>query len=229
MSTKNAISLPPCDIDQLLQNTWLQVVSLRHGASFQEGEGRKYWQRCVADIEAVQRALKEADYSEQSCQHILYTQCAVLDETVKGRDQEDDAYVQWCNSPLQAYFFGTLEAGNQLYERMRQVLREPVPDLTVLTCFHRSLMLGFLGGYASSSVPEREQLVAQLSERVPTFDFSQTRPILVLAPGRQVVRRWLSHWPVRLGLSAAIVALLWWGLDLWLDGLLPVLLPGVIR
>lgn len=225
----NAFPYPPCDIDQLLQNTWLQVVSLRHGVSFQEREGRKYWQRCVADIESVQRVLKAADYSEQSCQHILYTQCAVLDETVKGRAQEDDAYVQWCNSPLQTHFFGTLEAGNQLYERMRQVLREPAPDISVLTCFHRALMLGFLGGYASSSVPEREQLVAQLSERVPAFDFSQTRPILALAPGRQVVRRWLNHWPVRLGLSAVVVALLWWGLDRWLDGLLSGLLPGVIR
>ncbi|MRS15112.1 DotU family type IV/VI secretion system protein [Enterobacteriaceae bacterium RIT691] len=229
MSIKNAISQPPCDIDHLLQNTWLQVVSLRQGVSFQLGEGRQYWQRCVADIEAVQQALKEADYSEQSCQHILYTQCAVLDETVKGRGLEDDAYAQWCHSPLQAHFFSTLEAGNQLYERMRQVLREPAPDLTVLICFHRALMLGFLGGYASPSVPEREQLVSQLSERVPAFDFSQSRPVLATAPGRRIIRRWLSHWPVRLGISAVVVALLWWGLDRWLDGLLPALLPGVVR
>jgi type VI secretion system protein ImpK len=28
------------DIDALLQDTWLQVISLRHGPQFQEGEGR---------------------------------------------------------------------------------------------------------------------------------------------------------------------------------------------
>lgn len=49
------------DIDALLQNSWLQVISLRHGPRFQEGEGRILWERCVADIERVQHALKEPE------------------------------------------------------------------------------------------------------------------------------------------------------------------------
>ena len=216
------------DIDALLADTWLQVISLRQGMICPEGEGRMFWQRCVADIERVQQALKEADVSEQSCQHIMYAQCAVLDETVKGRSVQDDAYYVWCNSPLQAHFFNTLDAGSQLYERMRSVLHEPAPDIAVMTCFHRVLMLGFQGSYSSLAATEREQLVDQLSARVPVFSFAPSRPVLAIATSRSRLSVWLRYWPVRLGLAFVIVAGLWWGLDHWLSGLLSTLLPGSV-
>ena len=82
------------DIDALLQDTWLQVISLRHGPQFLEGEGRAVWERCIADVERVQRELKASELDETSCQHILSAQCALLDEAVKGRGVEDDACVQ---------------------------------------------------------------------------------------------------------------------------------------
>ncbi|MBB6117834.1 type VI secretion system protein ImpK [Rahnella inusitata] len=217
------------DTDALLADTWLQIISLRQGMTCSEGEGEIFWKRCVADIEHVQRALKEADTSEQNCQHIMYAQCAILDETVKGRGVQDDAYFVWCNSPLQAHFFNTLDAGNQLYERMRNVLHEPAPDISVLTCFHRVLMLGFLGGYVSRAVSEREQLLDQLSARVPAFNFAPSRPVLAVGSSSNRLAVWLRYWPVRLGLAALIVALLWWGLDHWLSQLLPTLLPGSVK
>jgi len=228
MSMQITGQIPSVDIDALLQDTWLQVISLRQGVACQEGDGQAFWQRCVADIERVHQALKDADCSEQSCQHIMYAQCAVLDETVKGRRVQDDAYFVWCNTPLQAHFFNTLDAGNQLYERMRSVLREPAPDSTVLTCFHRVLMLGFLGGYGSVAVPEREQLVSQLSALVPAFSFSPSSPVLAMSSSGSRLGGWLRYWPVRLGLAAMVVVLLWWGLDSWLSRLLPALLPGSV-
>lgn len=112
------------DIDALLQNTWLQVISLRYGPIFQEGEGRMLWERCIADVERVQRELKASDLDEASCQHILTAQCALLDEAVKGRGVEDDACVQWYGIPLQGYFLGTMDAGDTLCDRMRAVLRD---------------------------------------------------------------------------------------------------------
>lgn len=59
MSENQRGTIAPIDIDALLQNTWLQVISLRHGPTFQEGEGRVLWERCVADVERVQQTLKE--------------------------------------------------------------------------------------------------------------------------------------------------------------------------
>ena len=72
------------DIDALLQDTWLQVISLRHGPTFQDGEGRTLWERCIADVGRVQCELKASGLDEASCQHILTAQCALLDEAVKG-------------------------------------------------------------------------------------------------------------------------------------------------
>lgn len=88
------------DIDALLQDTWLQVISLRHGPTFQDGEGRTLWERCIDDVGRVQRELKASELDEASCQHILTAQCALLDEAVKGRGVEDDACIQWYDIPL---------------------------------------------------------------------------------------------------------------------------------
>ncbi|SUP90247.1 membrane protein [Yersinia pseudotuberculosis] len=96
----------------------------------------------MADIERVHQALKDTGHSEQSCQHIRYAQCALLDETVKGRGVQDDAYFVWCHSPLQAHFFNTLDAGSQLYERMRAVLREPAPDRAGTDLFSPGINVG---------------------------------------------------------------------------------------
>jgi type VI secretion system protein ImpK len=222
MSEKNM------DIDALLQNTWLQVISLRHGPVFQDGEGRLLWERCVADAERVQLALKQAGYDEQSCRDILYAQCALIDEVVKGRGVQDDACVQWYDVPLQGHFLGTIDAGDELCDRMREVLRESAPEQIVLTCFHRVMILGFLGEYRSISVPAREKLVQALTAQVPPFSYPQTAPVVAGIKGGCGVAGWLASWPVRIAFSLLILAALWWGLNHWLDSLLATLLPGAV-
>ncbi|MFV7528854.1 type VI secretion system protein TssL, short form [Enterobacter mori] len=142
MSERKRGAAASIDIDALLQNTWLQVISLRHGPTFQNGEGRTLWERCIADVERVQRELKTGELDEASCRHILTAQCALLDEAVKGRGVEDDACVQWYDIPLQGHFLGTMDAGDTLCDRMRDVLREPAPDPAVVTCFQRVMLLG---------------------------------------------------------------------------------------
>lgn len=217
------------DIDALLQDTWLQVISLRHGPKFQDGEGRTLWERCIADVERVQRELKACELDEASCQHILTAQCALLDEAVKGRGVDDDACVQWYGIPLQGHFLGTMDAGDTLCDRMHDVLREPAPDNAVLTCFQRVMMLGFLGSYRSLNDPERQKLVSALSEHVAPFSYPQPHPVLAESPAGRGAGGWLASWPVRIGLSLFVVAGLWWGLDQWLDHTLKALLPGAVK
>ncbi len=217
------------DIDALLQDTWLQVVSLRHGPKFQDGEGRKLWEHCIADVERVQRELKESELDEASYQHILTAQCALLDEAVKGRGVEDDACVQWYDIPLQGHFLGTMDAGDTLCDRMRDVLREPAPDQAVVTCFQRVMMLGFLGSFRSLNDPERQKLVSALSEHVPTISYPQAHPVLAESRAGRGMGGWLASWLVRIGLSVIVVAALWWGLNHWLDQMLLTLLPGAVK
>lgn len=214
------------DIDALLQNTWLQVISLRHGPQFTEGEGLALWQRCVSDAERVQLALRDAGVSRESRHDILLAQCALLDEAVKGRGVQDDACVQWYHMPLQGHFLQTMDAGETLCDRMQQMLAQPEADEMVLTCFHRVMMLGFLGGYTSIDAPARQQLVSALTKRVPPFTRAADAPLLSLESGG-LRAGWLSSWPARLGLTALLLAALWWGLNHWLDHLITTLLPGV--
>lgn len=217
------------NIDDLLQNTWLQVISLRHGPKFQDGEGRTLWERCIADVERVQRELKASELDEASCQHILTAQCALLDEAVKGRGVEDDACVQWYDIPLQGHFLGTMDAGDTLCDRMRDVLREPAPDHAVVTCFQRVMMLGFLGSFRSLNDTERQKLVNALSEHVTPFSYPQIHPVLAERRTGHGMGGWLASWPVRIGLSVVVVAALWWGLSHWLDQTLLTLLPGAVK
>lgn len=213
------------DIDALMADAWLTVTELRFGVRLADGEGEHLWQHCVDNIEHVMAQLEQADVNEASRQHILYACCALLDETAKGREVEDDASIVWYDRPLQAKYFGSMDAGDELYERMRQVLREPAPDSAVLTCFHRVLMLGFKGCYALND-PTREQLVRALTERVPPFEADQSQPVLATISGRSGLTDWLRHWPVCIGLSLMVVTALWLGLNHWLDSLIATLLPG---
>ena len=217
------------DIDELLQDTWLQVISLRHGPTFQDGEGQVLWERCIADVERVRQELKARELDEAGCQHILAAQCALLDEAVKGRGVEDDACVQWYNIPLQGHFLGTMDAGDTLCDRMHDVLREPAPDAAVLTCFQRVMMLGFLGSYRSLNDPARQSLVSTLSEHVAPFSYPQPPPVLAESRAGRGMGGWLASWPARIGLSLLVVTVLWWGLDCWLDQTLKALLPGAVK
>ncbi|MHD0523049.1 DotU family type IV/VI secretion system protein [Klebsiella pneumoniae] len=70
---------------------------------------------------------------------------------------------------MQARFFSTLNAGEELWERIRQLLREPTADAAVLTCFFRTLQLGFVGQYRAEDDERREDVAQALGARVPPF------------------------------------------------------------
>ena len=76
--------------------------------------------------------------------------------------------------PRRGKFFNRHQAGEFLYEDMREVLREPAPDRQVLTAFQRVLMLGFCGRYRDANDPEREQLLSALNAQVAPLSLTQT-------------------------------------------------------
>lgn len=215
------------NIDRLLADVWLTVTGLREGAKLADGEGETLWQQCVANLELAMTTLEKAGVSETSRAHLLYALCALLDETAKGRDGEDDACIVWYDRPLEVKYFNTMDAGDRVYERIREVLREPAPDRLVLTVFQRVLMLGFKGRAPSLADPEREHLLQVLTGHAPAFDVAQNRPVLASVSSGSGLRAWLHHWPVCIGLSAILVAGLWLGLNHWLDTQIATLLPGV--
>ena len=145
---------------------------------------------------------------------------------VKGRGVQDDACLQWYDIPLQGHFLGTMEAGDKLCERMREALRDPASNTAVLTCFHRVMLLGFLGEYSRPDDPERTKLIKVLSKRVKPFRYQQAEPILAPSRTRRRCGGWLATWPARIGLGVLLLGMLWLGLDYWLDHILVTVLPA---
>lgn len=150
---------------------WLMVSQLRCGQPVTDGEAL-YRQACRWVTEA-REALTAGGVSEASAEQMLYAYCALLDESVLNRASQDDGYRRWRKDPLQARFFSTLNAGEELWERIRQLLREPTADAAVLTCFFRTLQLGFVGQYRAEDDERREDVAQALGARVPPFSLTQ--------------------------------------------------------
>lgn len=92
--------------------------------------------------------------------------------------------------------------GKSSGERIRQLLREPTADAAVLTCFFRTLQLGFVGQYRAEDDERREDVAQALGARVPPFSMTQEAPVVVRASRLRSGRR--MYW---CGWAAGIVAL----------------------
>lgn len=210
------------DIDALWQDSVLLVVQLRQGVAVEQGTS--LWQHCTAQIEQTRQRLREQGVNAQSVDHLCYALCALLDETVLVRAQEEE-HATWAAQPLQAHFFNQHQAGVQLYDQMRAVLREPAPDVAVLTGFHRVLMLGFCGHYGKEQAPERVKLLTELASRVTPLAVTPGSALLIKATRRE----WgsgLSSRLVHLLIAVGVLAGLWWGLQHHLATAITALLPG---
>lgn len=195
-------------IERTFYPGWLMASQLRGGQEIRDGEG--LYRRACRLVQEAKAALTEAGYSDISRDHMVYALCALLDESVLNRGSTDDGYLTWRRDPLQAHFFGTLNAGEELWERIRNLLKETAPDMAVLTCMYRTLQLGFVGQYRAEDDERREDVVRALGERVPAFTLSQDAPIVARASRLRSGRRlyWLS-WI----LGAAVLVGLWFFLS----------------
>lgn len=195
-------------IERIFSPGWLMASQLRSGQEVRAGE--KLYRRACRLVQEARSALTDAGYSDISRDHMVYALCALLDESVLNRGVTDDGYLTWHRDPLQAHFFGTLNAGEDLWERIRNLLKETAPDTAVLTCMYRTLQLGFVGQYRAQDDERREDIVSVLGERVPPFSLSGDAPIIARASSVRSGRRlyWIS-WI----LGAAALAVLWFFLS----------------
>ncbi|QCJ70107.1 type VI secretion system protein ImpK [Providencia heimbachae] len=202
-------------IDTIFADTWLMVCQLRQGTQVANGEA--FYRRVCQHIDETRQQLTEQGYSASSIENMLYAQCALIDESVMNRASHDDGYQYWVQSPLQARYFNTLEAGDKLWDRLRSILGETAPNNDVLICFHRVLTLGFVGKFRRIDDPMREQIMTQLNARVPNYAISSDMP-LVVRPKLRFSRRRL-YWFGWLG-GIIFLAALWWGFSASLEHLL---------
>lgn len=202
-------------IDMIFAQTWLMVCQLHQGTAITQGDS--FYRRVCQLIDETRQKLLKHGYPESAIEHMQYAQCALIDESVMNRQHQDDGYNTWIQSPLQARYFNTLEAGDKLWERLRSILNEPAPNPDVLLCFHRVLTLGFVGKFRQKEDPERERIVAQLNVQLPDYLISSDLP-LVVKPKLRFSRRRL-YWFGWIG-GILILATMWWGFSTSLEHLL---------
>lgn len=207
-------------IDGLLRDIALTVVHLRAGATVEQGEA--LYKKCVDQITALRQQLTEQQYSQDIVDDISYAACALLDETVLLRN--NGGYDVWQGTPLQVTFFKTYQAGDELFERIRQRIRHPQGAELVLACYDRVLGLGFQGRYLSAPQAEREQLVIALRDLLPSTPVNDASMLNAFRGPRSFWRNsTLLFWT---GASLVIVILLFWVLCQHLDSTLVQLLQG---
>ncbi|KLQ28923.1 DotU family type IV/VI secretion system protein [Enterobacter bugandensis] len=219
------------DIDELMAETWLTVTLLKQGATTPDGD--VLYDTCCKHVESVREALDRAGYDEASIGHISYAQCALLDEVVMSRKPGESSDVEagqaaWRKAPLQARHFGSLYAGEALWDRIAEVLRQPAPNMAVLTCYHRVIALGFRGLYSMSSVSQsqREEVIKALAERVPPLDAGISLVVRRTGKHRSSLLRSVWFW---IAAVVVVTGIVWWGGHLWLQALLSGQLPELPR
>lgn len=191
-------------IDRMFYPGWLMVSQLRTGMEVKDGKA--LYRRTCEWLDDWRQQLDAQGVSQASADHMLYTFCALFDESVMNRGQQDDGYLTWLANPLQAKYFNTLNAGEDLWQRIRSVLQEPAPDSAVLTCFSRALALGFVGHYRQQADERREDVVRNLNQRVEPFTLAEDAPLVDRARRLRSGRRfyWLS-W----GLGFGLLGIVW--------------------
>lgn len=202
-------------VDRIFADTWLTVSRLKSGMSVKNGQ--KFFQRACQQVEQARSCLQAEGFSTTDIEHMLYAQCALLDESVMNRSEPDSAYEQWLQSPLQAKYFNTLEAGARLWDRMANMLNDNSAKAGVLVCFHRVLLLGFSGQYRKDDEQYRHDMLEKLGQKVPAFAMSAVQPLTVDA-GTGFSR--LTRYLLLVLATAGGLLTLWWLLSNSLQDLL---------
>lgn len=197
-------------IRDLLRDTALFVSMLtQQGASEPVEQLRRH---CVQLMTAFSAALEQRGFATDVREDAQYAQCGMLDEAVLRCPSIKDRS-SWEAHPLQVERFGKLDAGDHVFDRLAERLREASPNVDLLECYAAILGLGFMGRYAREGDAKRATLMATLNAKLEKLRPPATRPFIADRSGRRVAD-WLyrlSPWGIAgIGcIAAALVHLIW--------------------
>ncbi|MFL9996517.1 DotU family type IV/VI secretion system protein [Paraburkholderia sediminicola] len=215
-------TLAPLPLVALLRNTALEVSLLAQGATTESVAQLR--QRGLALVKEFESALEERHASADVRHDALYAQCGLLDETVLVHLPEE-VRAQWEAQPLQVERFGEHDAGEHVFDRLSERMREVPPNVELLECYATVLGLGFKGRYARDGDLQRAAVVKSLSDLLARYTTKDDDGLIVDA-ARTRGLDWLyrlSPWAVAgLACAAAVIVFVVVGqaLDLQLSHLL---------
>nr|WP_246355715.1 DotU family type IV/VI secretion system protein [Paraburkholderia humisilvae] len=172
-------------------------------------------------IDAFSAALEHRGYPNDVREDALLAQCGLLDESALTHLPVDQRS-KWDAQPLQVQRTDRHDAGERVFERLEQRMREASPNAELLEYYAAILALGFVGRYASprwkSSGPgegeaHRAALIATLNAQLDTLRSERHRPFVVDRSGWRIADWFyrLSPWAIACsaGAAAVVVWLVW--------------------
>lgn len=194
-------------IDTLLQDSFLFVMDVLHNSSLQRDND--FYRRGCKLVETLKQQLEAPQAGEEFTHHVLYAQCGLLDQIVLNSASQQDNHA-WLSAPLQSRYLSEMRAGEVIPERLKMLLRQPVPDMRLLVLYQRIFAMGF-GRYSPDFQHERHELMESLDALVPSVDTPQYAPLVVeLRPRARdgLLRSGRFHIAL-----LVVVAALWYGLS----------------
>jgi type VI secretion system protein ImpK len=214
---------PGAGIRDLLRDTALQVTTLSQGGNAEAVSTLRA--RCQQLMAAFSASLEQRGVASDVREDALYAQCGLLDEAVLRHLPVKDK-PEWDARPLQVERNGRHDAGDRVFERLAERMREVSPNVDLLECYSAILGLGFMGRYAREGEAKRSALIASLDAQLEKLRPARRRTFIADRTGRRFADWFyrLSPWAIAgLGCVVAAIVYLIWGhaLDLQLAHLMP--------
>lgn len=110
-------------------------------------------------LDKAEREAKDAGFSDEDIQMVIFALVALLDETIIASEwSQKDA---WLAKPLQLELFDRFDAGEEFFVRLEKLRQRPQYDKGVLEIYYLCMTLGFKGKY---QFQEREKLRQLIEE-----------------------------------------------------------------
>lgn len=204
-ATANRISAG--GIRDLLRDTALLVTRLSEGGHTEDAATLR--QRCEQLMASFSAALDQRGFAADVREDAEVAQCGLLDEAVLRNLSAENKPV-WDAQPLQVERFGEHDAGERVFERLEQRMREVSPNVALLECYSAVLRMGFMGRYGREGVAKRSALIASLNMQLEKLRPVAARPFFADRTGRRLADWFyrLSPWAIA-GLACVAAAVIW--------------------
>jgi type VI secretion system protein ImpK len=176
-------------LSALLRDTALEASLLAEDAVTTDVQ--KLRARCRQLIDEFASALEARKLSPDVARDALYMQCGLLDETALSH-LPPDRRAQWEVQPLQVERFSKYDAGELVFNRLEERMREAPPDIELLECYATVLGLGFKGRFARDGETQRLAIVHALHDRLAKLAPSDNEELMVDAT-RSRALDWISR------------------------------------
>jgi len=157
-------------LKNLLEDGMYMQFMLRNGATPQSAQDLN--RKIDAFLAQFERHAKNFGKPIEAVQDCKYAFCALMDEIILTSNlsiRED-----WECNPLQLRLFGDHLAGENFFEKLEKIRRDPHKNIETLEVFHTCLLLGFQGKYLLEGIEKLGYLTGRISQEIITVRGGKT-------------------------------------------------------